>query len=293
MLARVERRVLLMALLMVLGLVWMPPSMRASAGEDGRTIDWGLSGCRGLVVLVPTSPESLEAHLPAGFTATMPDSVAELLPPDPRLEAVLGLEVLDCEEGAGLHGPVQGLDYASFWTFVEPPEGHDDRGHDLSFVKWDTLVPDEPRRDLLVDHGLAARDGEVSFDLWSPLDPGAGVGFDAGWTFADGETYRFIGAAAVPVDFNGSFVEYAPASVGLAEWETSYRSASAFGGQGLAELDADGWPAEVLGDTLVDAYFLVPSDLDFYDATITLPPGSRAPAAARLQGGRQERWQGR
>lgn len=277
-LRRRTHRIGLTASALAVGLVAGSTPATAGGTDRGRTIDWGLSGCHGLVVLIPVAAETLEPHLPEGFTAVMPDSVAATLPPDPRLQAVLGLELLECDEGAGLHGPIEGLDYASFWTFVDPPAALEGRGHDLSFVKWDTLVPDEDRRDLLQDHGLAARDGDVTIDEWHPLALESGVAFDAGWTFADGEEYRFSGAAAAPMDFQGTFIEYTTASAGLAEWETTFHAPTAFGGAGIAELAPDGWPAEVLGTTRADAYFLVPVDLDFTDATLMLPARSRRPA---------------
>lgn len=262
-----------MVVLALVGALVALPSGAADgrSTRSERTIPWGLSGCKGVIVLVPTPAESLRPHLPSGFTAVVPDSVRQMLPPDPRLDAVFGLEVLECAEGEGLDGPIDGLDYASFWTFVQPPRRHARHRHDLSFVKWDTLVPDAPRRDLLVDHGLRARDGVVTFDRWTPLAPDAGVAFDVGWTFAGGEAYRFAGTAATPVDFRGSFIEFSPASDGLARWQTKFAAPLAFGGAGVAEFAPGGMPASVVGHHVADAYFLVPVDLSFFDASLSLP----------------------
>jgi hypothetical protein len=247
-----------------------------AAQPTGRTLDWGLTDCRGVIALVPSSPEVLEPHLPDGFAATFPAGVAALLPPDPRLEAVVGLEVLDCAEGVGLHGTVEGLDYASFFTFAEPPAHLRSPDRDFHFVKWDVLVPDAPRRDVLRRYGLAARDGEATFRTWLP--GAGGTAFDVGWTFEGGEGYRFRGVAGAPVDFIGSFVEHSSAGNGLAAWTTQFEAAAATGGAGVVELAQGGFPARVLGRTVADAYFLVPAGLDFVDGLITLPAQPAGPA---------------
>ncbi|MEX2291828.1 MAG: hypothetical protein WD794_16065 [Mycobacteriales bacterium] len=263
----------------------------AAGGQPGRTLEWGLTDCRGVVALIPVDRATLQPHLPAGFSPTLPPSVAALLPPDPRLEAVLGLEVFDCVQGEGLHGPVEGLDYASFWTFVEPPAHLADHGKQLTFFKWDTLVPDEPRRELLREYGVPARDGHVALDLWSDeVVPSTGSGapavaLDAGWSFDGGERYTFTGVATAPVEFAGSFVEYGHAGTGLAKWATDYRSLRALGGAGAVTLDPAGFPAQALGRTVTDAYFLVLTGLDFVDGQITLPPRRCASHADDTGGG--------
>jgi hypothetical protein len=280
---------LIHALLAAAASVALSTPASAAGGQPGRTLEWGLTDCRGVVALIPTQKATLQPHLPGGFSPTLPPSVAALLPPDPRLEAVLGLEVLDCVEGAGLHGPVQGLDYASFWTFVQPPVHLRNHGKQLTFFKWDTLVPDEPRRELLREYGVPARDGRVTVDLWSDevvASTGSGVGapavaLDAGWSFDGGERYRFTGVATAPVEFAGSFVEYGPAGTGLAEWTTDYRSRRALGGAGTVTMEPAGFPARMLGRTVTDAYFLVPTGLDFFDGQITLPPKDCAARAGR------------
>lgn len=260
----------------------LAPASAGARQDGGRSLEWGLSDCRGVIGLIPVEAAAVRAHLPPGFAPVLPDSVAALLPPDPRLDAVLGLEVLDCARGVGLHGWLEELDYASFWTFVEPPARLRDHGQELAFFKWDTLVPDRDRRDLLRRYGLAARGGEVDLTLWSDDAVGgasadAGVAFEAGWSFSDGERYRFTGAAAAPVSFAGSFIEFTQASSGLAEWVTRYRSDRAVAGAGTVTLDPRGLPARMLGRISSDAYFLVPSGLDFFGSRIDLPPKPAAP----------------
>lgn len=263
--AHLARRLLLPALALS---VLLP--VPAAWGDGGRTLDWGLSGCRAVIALVPVEPAALQAHLPEGFTATVPDSVAAVLPPDPRLDAVIGIEALDCAQGVGLHGTVDDLDYGSFFTFVDPPAHLAAPERDLHFVKWDVLIPDAPRRDVLRRHGLAARDGAVAFETWLP--GAGGTAFDVDLAFEGGEGYRFRGVAGAPTAFTGSFIEHSPATGGLATWTTQYDAAAASGGGGTVELAPGGFPAQVLGRTLADAYFLVPTGLDFTDGAIVLPP---------------------
>ncbi len=75
----------------------------------------------------------------------------------------------------------------------------------------------------------------------------------------------------MPVDFTGTFVEFANARRGLAAWRTAYDSAAAFGGGGVVELEAGSFPAEVVGTRWVQSYFLVGTGINFTDASITFP----------------------
>lgn len=258
-------------LLVLVGIV--STSFSPSAGANSRPrvhgIPWGLTGCIAVIALIPLDAAAVEPHLPEGFTPVVPDSVRALLPPDPRLESVFGLEALSCEEGVGLRGDVAGMKYGSYWTFVQPPERLADNAYPLNFFKWDTLVPDQPRRDFLDRRGLSVFDGDANFGSWnaSPF----GIAFDVALDLEGSGSHRFLGAAGAPVDFSGTLIEFADADRGLAAWRTAYASASAFGGSGLVELDGGSFPAEVVGAQAVQSYFLVGTGINFTDAYITLP----------------------
>jgi hypothetical protein len=241
-----------------------------------RSLEWRLTGCDGVVALVPSTPQALQPHLPAGFTAFVPPAVAAALPPDPRLRAVVGLEVFDCAEGSGLRGSVGRQQYASVFTFVQPPAHLRNKGFDLDFFKWETLVPDTPRREALAAAGLPVEDGSVALDLASARTSSASPVYavDATWRTASGGRHRFTGAAAAPTTFAGTFVEYQRATGGLAEWQSRYGAPAANGGGGRVELAPGSLPARILGAQSSDAYLLVPSQVDFRGRTV-LPRGGR------------------
>lgn len=254
---------------LLIALVVAAPS--AFAAPRPATLPWELKGCDALIVLIPAEPAALAPHLPKGFTANVPASVAALLPPDPRLRAVVGLEIFKCASGSVLKGSQDAIDYASFWTFAEPPPGTPGREkYDLTFVKWDTLIPDQPRRDLLARYGLPAQDGKGALDLWggrtahpSAYRPDLGPGaFASTWTMG-GESYRFAGATGSPVTFRGRFVEYQAGAGGITQWQSRYNAAAATGGSGVVSLHAGGLPARILGVTTAQGYYLVPTGLDF------------------------------
>lgn len=241
------------------------PGARAKP-RAGDSIAWGLTACDAVIALIPVDADSVQAHLPKGFTAEVPDSVRALLPPDPRLEAVFGLEGLACEEGVGLKRDVDGMQYGSYWTFVEPPKRLADDAYPLRFFKWDTLVPDRPRRNFLAARGLPVSDGDTTFTSWNPTP--VGIAFDVTLRLG-GSTHRFLGSAGSPVDFSGTFVEFTKARRGLSAWRTAYDSTRAVGGTGIVEMQAESFPAEVVGSERAQSYFLVGSGVNFTDASIT------------------------
>lgn len=268
-------------------------AVTGASAHGSHRLDWSLETCDAVIAMIPADRATIQPHLPDGFTAEVPARVRAELPPDPRLDAVLGMQALDCRRGSGLHGTVAPMSYASHWTFAEPPERLRPSGSELTSVKWDTLVPDADRRGVLRDHGLPARDGAVSFDLFEPdgpyvsAGPGAvgseirrtqeevpdGLAVDVSIRFADGESYRLTAASGRPTWLRGGLVEYTPTESGIARWTARYGARTATAGTGTVELDPDGSPAQILGATTVQAYFLVATNLDYYDGTITLPDG--------------------
>lgn len=273
---------------MLLGL-----TVTGASAHGGHQLDWNLETCDAVIAMIPVDHEAIQPHLPDGFTADIPDRVRTQLPPDPTLDAVLGMEAFTCRSGSDLHGQVAPMSYASYWTFADPPGDLDQGPYDLTFVKWDTLIPDRDRRHLLRDHGLPARDGNVTFDLFEPdtrsLSAGPGVvgsevnphledvpqgaAFDVELEFADGESYRFTGTTGDDTAFRGDFIEYAPTDRALATWTTSYRARTARVGTGTVQLDPHGTPARILSTSTTRAYYLTATGLDLTGGTITLPDG--------------------
>lgn len=257
--------------LAVAGLLFLSITSEAGAKRQGgsNSISWGLTDCDAIIALVPIEADSVQPHLPRGFTAIVPDSVRALLPPDPRLEAVMGIEALVCQNGTGLAQDVAAMDYGSVWTFVEPPASLADESYPLSFFKWDTLVPDQPRRRFLSSRGLPVVDGDANLSSWY-ITP-AGIVFDATLELKGGGSHRLTGAAGAPIEFTGRLIEFQKGRGGLAEWRTAYGAATALGGGGTVELEGGSFPAEVVGAQRAQAYFLVGTGVDFTDGSITFP----------------------
>lgn len=256
--------------LILVGLVSMSISPLAAAkSRPANSIPWGLSGCDAVIALIPIDRASVQPHLPEGFAPVVPDSVRALLPPDPRLDAVMGLEALACDKGIGLRREVDGMKYGSYWTFVEPPARLADEDYPLSFFKWDTLVPDEPRRKFLKARGLSVFNGDTNFASWNTTP--VGISFDVTLDLQGSGSHRFVGAAGAPVDFNGTFVEFTKARRGLSAWRTAYDAATALGGTGIVEMEPGSFPAEVAGAERAQSYFLVGTGVNFTDGRIAFP----------------------
>lgn len=234
------RRSLLLALLITLplaGCIQTDPSPPGAPAEDGpRVLPWGIARCRYFVFEVPVRADALRPHLPEGFE---PATGSSPLTPV-RGESRLGIEAIACEEGVGLDGNVSPLDYGSFFTAVTPPENLSVPDADIVFVKWDVLVPDAPRREVLVEAGLPARAGRVAFAEPVAQGPRLTATLDmegVGPVVIDG----VISGAGGP--FNGTFVEYMPSSKGgLAAWRTDYASEPVRRGTAVATLPREASP---------------------------------------------------
>lgn len=67
-----------------------------------KTYSWFLEGCQVVIAVIPVDSEALADHLPDGFAPQTPEGFG--LPPDPRGDAVMGLEAFTCKTSAGLDG---------------------------------------------------------------------------------------------------------------------------------------------------------------------------------------------
>jgi hypothetical protein len=195
-------------------------------------LPWGLTDCRFGVVLLDVPAAIVQAHVPEGFRVL---SLAEVgvegntgqdIPQDPNGGGNFGIEVFQCDEGLGLDGPVEGLSYGSYFTAVEPP-AELRRDVTFHFVKWDTLVPDAPRRALLQSYGLPVREGSAT--VTHSLTQGALTSYTGTLDFGGEETITFEGSSLAPQQ-PFTFVEFQRTPNGLATWSTT--GAIAVGGVG-------------------------------------------------------------
>lgn len=216
-------------------------------GLPALSIPWGLSDCDFAVILVDV-PAADVAHLvPEGFRV---QSVAEVAlggqtgqpVPNPRNDGNLGLELFRCADGTGLpNETLDGVSYASIFIGVEPPADLR-RDVDNHFVKLETLVPDDARRELLAAYGLPVVDGDASFPLSSDT---AGYAYQ-GDLEMNGTRYQFQGVGLAPLS-STTFAEFTQTPHGLAVWSMEYGLASGGGGAQSVTVPAGSRAAGILG----------------------------------------------
>ncbi len=231
-------------------------------------VPWGIRDCEVFLGLIPVDADALSDRLPDGFRAVSPQEFG--LPPDPRGDAILGVEAFSCAEVDGVNGTVTDAPYASIFVPVEAPQELRDDRFTFTFLKFETLVPDAETRSLLQDHGIPALDGDVNRAVSAPTGPAFSVGLELG-----DEVYGLHGAMGpsnAQFEDGFAFQEWTPTPDGLATWTTSHASGDAMHNSfGYVKLDPNGWPAEVVGDTRADAYLLHGTGVVFEDAVLTLP----------------------
>lgn len=212
-------------------------------------LPWSMTGCRFAVLVLGVPASAVEPYVPQGFRV---QSVAEVaiggqtgLPvPNPAADGNFGIEAFQCDEGTGLNGMVPGMTYASFFAGVEPPEElrRDVANH---FVKWDVLVPDAPRRELLASYGVPARNGTAVM----AADVVGGLVAELSGSFAaEGMgSFGLDARAGIPLP-ECSFAEFQPlASGALATWTMECAVVSGGGAVGTVTVPADSWAAKVVG----------------------------------------------
>ncbi len=112
------------------------------------------------------------------------------------------------------------------------------------FVKWDTLVPDEPRRNVLQSYGLTVREGTATVEqpfLQGPLSSYTGT-----LDFGGEETLTFEGSSLAPQD-PVTFVEYMVTPNGLAAWSTTVEILAGGVGPQTVIVPSAGKAADIVG----------------------------------------------
>lgn len=255
------------------------PDVETTPSEDedeieatAQTFPWGLSNCKVVVAVVPVDAAALSEHLPEGFDPVSAED-AFGLPPDPRGEGAIGLETFACDSGVGLNATVEGLAYGAVFAPVEAPGDLSLPGADVVFYKWETLVPDDPRRERLSEQGLPVVDGSTDLSGLQQAPTGSHT-FDVSLTLGDA-SFSFTGAAGqANEDFRDgiAFVEFQAADDGFAYWASLENAAEgANSGSGTVELAADHWTSEVVGQGSTQAYMVASTNVTFEQASIVLP----------------------
>lgn len=249
-----------------------PPDQEGDRTETPQTLPWGLSSCHVVVAVIPVDADALSEHLPEGFSPVSPEE-AFGLPDDPRGDGAIGLETFQCESGTGLNGSVEELAYGAVFSPVEAPGNLSHPDADLVFYKWETLVPDEPRRERLAKKGLPVVDGATDLSGLDEAPTGTHT-FDVSLTLGDA-AFAFTGTAGQPnEDFRDgiAFVEFQAAGDGYAYWASLENAAEgANSGTGTVELAASHWTSEVVGQESSHAYMVASTNVTFEQASIVVP----------------------
>ncbi|HET6403343.1 MAG TPA: hypothetical protein VFH78_01745 [Candidatus Thermoplasmatota archaeon] len=234
--------------------------------EEERIFAWDLLDCRTVVAFVPVAKEALAPHLPEGFTPA--GGVADV-------EAAIGVEAFLCESGAGLDGArVAPIVYGALFAGAAPPEELRVDGVDVYWVKWDTLIPDAPRRNALAAEGLPVRDGSAS------IDAGVGTLVRMSMTLEGVGAFRVEGATeATDTTYDDEIrvAEYMPTNEGLARWSMTSPTARSRYGSGTLEMAPDSIVARIVGATTVPAILDVGA-WSFTNGTIEPRVRSAAPS---------------
>jgi hypothetical protein len=240
----------------------MPP-VTAAAGAV--TLPWNITDCRFLVVFLQPPAASVQPFLPDGFTAAGGRGLGSV-----------GFEIHDCARGAGLNGTVERLAYGAMWGAVTPPDRlRDPSTGGQDYFKWAVLVPDAPRRGLLLAHGVPARDGAAS------VGPGPAPGsWAATMEMAGLGTFAVTGAGTPTSEGAANdlpFQEFTNATGGPAVWRatnTDWTSATTTVGQWQAP--AGSVIARIMGATTGAAPFNA-GHWSYRDGSIALPAASANP----------------
>lgn len=249
-------RALLVAAALLAGCTTLAPAPEPTT----KTHPWGLDACTFVIANVKVDAARLQARLPAGFS--LAPTEIDALPAGP--DATLAFDAYRCDEGAGFNGTLRDLSYGSHYAAVRPPPELAQTGYDAVFVKWDPLIPDTPRRDVLVAAGMAAHDGEANVQISGPQ-------VTASLTFADGGGFTLTGivGSANAQEAPLPFMEYTPLAGGtsLARWHARLHDASIGQGAGTVQVLTP-WAREVVGNDRAPAQFIAGTwNLDEADVT--------------------------
>jgi hypothetical protein len=211
-------------------------SSPAAAMAGPTVLPWTTSECRFLVVFLNANTASVQPYLPEGFTATG----SATLP-----TASVGFEMHDCKSLQGLNETVTPGGYGALWGVVQPPaEAADPAAGGVAYFKWAVLVPDAPRRELLMAHGVPAHAGSAK------VVPGAAPGTWMGTLdLSDGGTFTAtlgsVGPERAARDL--PFQEFSNATGGFADWRATTTHYTQGQGVGTWRAPADSVLARMVG----------------------------------------------
>lgn len=246
------------------------PTPEAAAGASA--LPWTLTTCKFGVAILEVPASAVAPFVPDGFRVQSSAEVAAEGQagqdvPNPRGDGNIGFEVFECLEGAGLGENVTPMVYASVFTGVEPPADlrRDVENH---FVKWDVLIPDEPRRELLGARGIPVHAGTASISM-ETFAAGQLTAYEGTLQIEGIGDFSFSGRTAAPLP-DGAFAEYTQTPDGLVEWSMKYRLTSGGAGPQSVTIPDGAWFNEILPAGSYDGAGFS-GVIEFYEGSITFP----------------------
>lgn len=231
------------------------------------TMDWSLLDCTFVAILAPVPAATVQPHLPEGFRSLSLGETA-FGAPNPTADGNFGLELFSCARGTTHNGTVEGMTYASYFSAVAPPAEYA-REVDTHFVKWDVLIPDGPRREMLAAYGVPAVKGEVRVDFFDSKGEDEAT-VRGSFSLADGPAHALDGVAFA--DFaDGSFTEFTHTPGGLVEWTQRYFFDAGGVGSATVNVAPGTFAAEILGAGPASGVGIVGA-VRFDGGSIALPP---------------------
>ena len=240
-----------------------------------QVLPWRLDECQFAIAVVAMDPALVGARVPEGFRLLAVEEIPGFpVRDDPRGEGNLGIELFRCASGSGANATenLTEVSYGSVLSFVAPPEHLRDANATHHLLRWDVLVPDDARRQLLRAEGADAMPGNVTFSRFQDVGPLKGV---QGLLQMGNASYAFdaAGAPAGAANFTEMrLVAFTPARGALVEWRANLTAPQAQAGVGLVDLaDAPEWVRDAAGGSQRAQAYYVTGTGSLANGTIALP----------------------
>lgn len=273
------------AALLLAGVVLAGCSGRAPPADDGpalpalpaRELPWSMQGCTFVAAVLQVPVSVVAPFVPPGFRVmhaaefALEGASGQGLPTPPTGgdDGNIGVEAFQCADGAGLDGEVvPGLTYASFYTGVEPP-AELRRDTPFHFVKWDVLIPDQARNQLLASYGVPVHNGTATASL-GLIGQQSLAQVTASTDFGFGP-FTFDAKALAPFpDDRCGFVEFTPVPTGFVEWTMACHFVTGGVGPLTVDVPVGSWFADAIGAGSHDGLGFI-GVVDFAQGSIKLP----------------------
>lgn len=276
--------VAMLALALLAGCTSVPPvHVSGVPALPARSIDWSLHDCVFTAAVLQVPAAAVQPHVPPGFRVIPASEMAAegasgLDVPSPPAadgnDGNLGVEAFQCASGMGLNGSVDGMAYASFFAAVEPPAALKKDGTPFYFVKWDVLVPDAARHDLLASYGMPVRTGNVSASL--NLEAQSLAKVDARLEFGGLGNFSFDATALAPFPNDRcAFIEFTAVPAGLATWSMKCTFVTGGVGPVTVAVPPGSWFADIVGPGAHNGLAFI-GRVEFAPGSLSLPatPGA-------------------